>query len=193
MHKKRDGLMQMEMVLTVMASDRPGIVETLADVVAACDGNWVDSAMSRLGGQFAGILRLTIEKDKVAGMEKALQALKQDGFVISVCKDTGKDTGKGSAQAPLAVKGRKAYFEVVGQDHKGIVRDVSKVLADNNVNVDELRTQIFSGSMTGEHMFSAEADIVLPDGLEMEDLCEQLENLASDLMVDVKMCSIKGK
>jgi len=107
MHKKRDGLMQMEMVLTVMASDRPGIVETLADVVAACDGNWVDSAMSRLGGQFAGILRLTIEKDKVAGMEKALQALKQDGFVISVCKDTGKDTGKGSAQAPLAVSRRE--------------------------------------------------------------------------------------
>ena len=82
---------------------------------------------------------------------------------------------------------------MIGQDHKGIVRDVSKVLADNKVNVDELRTHIFEGSMTGEHMFSAEADIVLPDGLEMEQLCEQLEDLASDLMVDVKMCSIKGK
>jgi len=179
--------MQMEMVLTVMASDRPGIVELLADVVASYDGNWVDSAMSRLGGEFAGILRIEIEEGKVAGLEKALAALGEDGISISVRKNT--EVGV-SIEVP---KGRKAYFEVIGQDHKGIVRDVSKVLADNKVNVDELRTRVFDGSMTGEHMFSAEADIVLPDGLEMEQLCEQLEDLASDLMVDVKMCSVKGK
>lgn len=179
--------MQMEMVLTVMATDRPGIVELLADVVASYDGNWVDSAMSRLGGEFAGILRIHIDDGKVAGLEKALEALSEDGIGISVRRDTAVN------ETDASKLGRKAYFEVIGQDHKGIVRDVSKVLADNQVNVDELRTHIFTGSMTGEHMFSAEADIELPDGLEMGELCEQLENLASDLMVDVKMCSVKGK
>ncbi len=179
--------MQMEMVLTVIATDRPGIVELLADVVASYEGNWVDSAMSRLGGEFAGILRIEIDESKVAGLEKALEALHEDGFIISVRKDKTKKV------SVAATSGRKAYFEVIGQDHKGIVRDVSRVLADNKVNVDELRTHVFTGSMTGEHMFSAEADIVLPDGLEMEQLCEQLEDLASDLMVDVKMCSIRGK
>ncbi len=179
--------MQMEMVLTVMASDRPGIVELLADVVASYEGNWVDSAMSRLGGEFAGILRIEVSEDRVAGLEKALSALAEDGISISVRKSG--QAGKG--EPPL--KGRKAYFEVIGQDHKGIVRDVSRVLADNKVNVDELRTRVFEGSMTGEHMFSAEADIILPDGLEMDRLCEQLEDLASDLMVDVKMCSVRGK
>ena len=179
--------MQMEMVLTVMASDRPGIVELLAHVVASYDGNWVDSAMSRLGGEFAGILRIELDDAKAAGLEKALEALADDGIAISVRRNTA--AGERQTVDPE----RKAYFEVVGQDHKGIIRDVSKVLADNKVNVDELRTHIFTGSMTGEHMFSAEADIVLPDGLEMGQLCEQLEDIAGDLMVDVKMCSIKGK
>ncbi len=179
--------MQMELVLTIMAKDRPGIVELLADVVASYDGNWVDSAMSRLGGEFAGILRLELDDKKAPGLEKALEALAEDGISISV-----RQSSKALVDSQEN-KGRKAYFEVTGQDHKGIVRDVSRVLADNKVNVDELRTHIFTGSMTGEHMFSAEADIVLPDGLEMEQLCEQLEDLASDLMVDVKMCSIKGK
>lgn len=179
--------MQMEMVLTIMASDRPGIVELLADVVASYDANWIDSAMSRLGGEFAGILRIELDDSKAGGLEKALEALGEDGITITVHKNS---QGSGSSERNT---GRKAYFEVIGQDHKGIVRDVSKVLADNKVNVDELRTHIFTGSMTGEHMFSAEADIVLPEGLEMEQLCEQLEDLASDLMVDVKMCSIKGK
>ncbi|MCP4935576.1 MAG: amino acid-binding protein [bacterium] len=179
--------MQMELVLTVMAKDRPGIVELLADVVTSYDGNWVDSAMSRLGGEFAGILRVTLDEDKAPGLEKALDALHEDGISISM-RETSATSFSEQAET-----GRKAYFEVTGQDHKGIVRDVSRVLADNKVNVDELRTHIFEGSMTGEHMFSAEADIVLPDGLEMDQLCEKLEDLASDLMVEVKMCSVKEK
>ena len=179
--------MQVQMVLTVMASDRPGIVELLADVVASHGGNWIDSAMSRLGGEFAGILRIELEEGRVDELEKALATLHKDGISISVRKSTR------AAREPEISKGRKAYFEVIGQDHKGIVRDVSKVLADNKVNVDELRTHVFEGSMTGEHMFSAEADIVLPDNMEMDELCEKLEDLASDLMVEVKMCSIRGK
>ncbi len=175
--------MRTELIVTVMATDRPGIVELLADVVASYEGNWVDSAMSRLGGEFAGILRITIEDAKVAGLEKALEALGEDGITILSRKGTVRS----------AVKSQTAYVEVVGQDHQGIVRDLSKVFADNNVNVDELRTKIFDGPMSGEHMISAEAEIVLPEGLELDQLCEQLEDLAGDLMVDVKTCSTKDK
>ncbi len=60
--------MQMEMVLTIMASDRPGIVELLSDIVASYEGNWVDSAMSRLGGEFAGILRIELDESKAADL-----------------------------------------------------------------------------------------------------------------------------
>ena len=175
--------MQTELILTIMATDRPGIVELLADVVASYEGNWVESAMSRLGGEFAGILRITIADAKVAGLEKALKTLAEDGITILSRKGT----------ITTAVKSQTAYVEVVGQDHQGIVRDLSKVFADNKVNVDKLRTKIFDGPMSGEHMFSAEADIVLPKGLELDELCEQLEDLAGDLMVDVKMCSIKDE
>ena len=173
--------MQMEMVLTVIAKDRPGVVEVLADVIAAYGGNWVDSAMSRLGGEFAGILRITIDEDRAAGLEQAFDALREDGIHTTIRK--GQVTEKST--------GRTAYFEVVGQDHTGIVRDISRVLAENRVNVDELRTHVFTGSMTGENMFSAEADIQLPDGLELDELCQKLESIASDLMIDIKMCSGK--
>jgi glycine cleavage system regulatory protein len=175
--------MQMEMVLTVMADDRPGIVEKLAEVIAAHDGNWVDSAMSRLGGEFAGILRITLDDSRAEALERALAALQQsDGIAVAVRKGAVSD----------ARTGRAAYFEVVGQDHVGIVRDISRVLAENRVNVDELRTQVFTGSMTGQPMFSAEADIVLPDGLPLQELCEKLESVAGDLMVDIKLCGIRG-
>ena len=43
--------MPVELVLTAIARDRPGIVEALADVVTRHSGNWVDSSMARLGGE----------------------------------------------------------------------------------------------------------------------------------------------
>jgi glycine cleavage system regulatory protein len=42
------------MVLTAIARDRPGVVESLADLITAHLGNWVESSMAQLGGEFAG-------------------------------------------------------------------------------------------------------------------------------------------
>lgn len=42
-----------DLVLTLIGPDRPGLVEAVADTIAARGGNWVESRMARLGGQFA--------------------------------------------------------------------------------------------------------------------------------------------
>ena len=52
--------MPVEMVLTIISKDRPGLVQTLAQVIADHSGNWIDSSMARLGGEFAGILRVDV-------------------------------------------------------------------------------------------------------------------------------------
>ena len=39
--------------------------------------------------------------------------------------------------------------------------------------------------MNGAPLFSAEADIVLPKGLSRERLCDALEAIAHDIMVDI--------
>jgi glycine cleavage system regulatory protein len=41
--------------------------------------------------------------------------------------------------------------------------------------------------MSGEAMFQAQADVVLPDGLAIEDLRDALELIAHDLMVDIAL------
>ena len=47
-----------DLVLTLIGPDRPGLVEAVAEVVAAHGGNWLESRMARLAGKFAGILRI---------------------------------------------------------------------------------------------------------------------------------------
>ena len=40
--------------MTIIGPDRTGLVESVARVVAEHGGNWLESRMSRLGGEFAG-------------------------------------------------------------------------------------------------------------------------------------------
>jgi glycine cleavage system regulatory protein len=56
--------MQISLVLTLIAADRTGLVESVARVVAECGGNWLESRMCKLGGEFAGILRIEIPSEK---------------------------------------------------------------------------------------------------------------------------------
>ena len=42
--------MQVSLVMTVIGKDRPGLVDTMARLVAEHDGNWLESRMCRLGG-----------------------------------------------------------------------------------------------------------------------------------------------
>jgi len=48
-------------------------------------------------------------------------------------------------------------------------------------------TEVFPGSMTGEPMFTARAVVVLPEGLSTDELREQLERIANDIMVDLTL------
>jgi len=52
------------LVLTVIGPDRPGLVESLSQAIAQQEGNWLESRMARMAGQFAGILRVNIEEER---------------------------------------------------------------------------------------------------------------------------------
>ncbi|MCC2113431.1 MAG: amino acid-binding protein [Hyphomicrobiales bacterium] len=170
--------MAVELVLTVIARDRPGLVETVADVVAVHGGNWIDSAMARLGGEFAGILRITVPDGAVAGLEEALGRLKEKDISV-IWRSSG-----GEADAAGA---KRARLSVIGQDHTGIVRDVTAALARVSVSVDRLNTTVFPGAMSGAPMFVAEAEIVVPDDVDLDDLRDALERIANDIMVEVEL------
>ena len=80
-------------------------------------------------------------------------------------------------------------LELVGADHPGILRDVSRVLAGRRVNVEELTTERGDAPMGGQPLFRATALLVLPSDLGIDVLRSDLESIAADLMVDVTLAS----
>ena len=67
--------MQIPLVMTLIGPDRTGLVESVARTVAEHGGNWLESRMCRLGGEFAGILRIEIPAEKKAPLLAALEKI----------------------------------------------------------------------------------------------------------------------
>jgi len=167
--------MQTSLVMTVIAPDRPGLVESISGVIGEHEGNWLESRMSRLGGQFAGILRVELPAAKESGFIAALQALEAHGVTLVVHPDP----------SPERAGGELHLLEVVGHDRPGIVRQISHALARHGVNVEELSSEVSSAPMSGELLFQARAKVRLPDGCDPEVLRQELERIAADLIVEL--------
>jgi glycine cleavage system regulatory protein len=166
--------MQIPLVMTIIGPDRTGLVEAVARAVAGHGGNWLESRMCRLGGEFAGILRVEVPTDKKAALLEALQKI--SGLTVSV------HSGETKASA---VGARETKMEIIGQDRPGIVREISAALARAGVNVEEFSSEVISGPMSGETLFKASARLQLPENCDLLSLRMELEKIAADLLVDV--------
>jgi glycine cleavage system regulatory protein len=177
-HANQEEMVSTSLVLTVIGPDRPGLVESLSQVVASHQGSWLESRMARLAGQFAGILRTSVPEEQVDAFTRALQSLESAGLHVGVAR---------SQPTPVASDVRELRLEIIGSDRPGIVHEISEALADRNINVDELRTEIMSAPMSGELLFLANAELLVPVDLSLDLLRKDLEALAHELMVDVDL------
>jgi len=140
--------------------------------------------MSRLGGQFAGILRVEVPVQRQAALAQALAALAPQGLSVVSHADP---PGTASQQQASVV------LEFVGQDRPGIVRQISHALARHGVNVEELSTECASAPMSGETLFKAQARLFVPPDCDLTVLRQELEKIAADLVVDVSLQPIQSK
>ena len=174
--------MQRMLVMTVIGPDRTGLVDSVAGLVTEHGGNWLESRMSRLGGHFAGILRVEVPEDKEPQLAAALQKLQSRGLTVVVHPDEPK------AAPPSA---RLSVLEIVGQDRPGIVRQISHALASFGVNVEELHTECSSAAMSGETLFKARATLSIPDSCDASQIRRQLEKIAEDLIIEISLAELR--
>jgi glycine cleavage system regulatory protein len=170
--------MKTSLVMTVLREDRPGLVEELSAAIAAHGGNWAESRMASLAGQFAGILRIEIDAAQAPALRAALERLRHDGFVITI--------HTGSAQAPAGDRSA-VRLQVLGHDQPGIVKRITAIVRALNINIDELETEFTAAPHSAEPLFKACALLAVPPGVSLDALRDDLERLSADLMVDIKL------
>jgi glycine cleavage system regulatory protein len=164
-------------ILTVIGDDRPGLVSALSAPITAHGASWENSQMSRLAGKFAGIVMVVVADERLEGLLADLTALEDQGLQVTVERTA----------EPLARESLRLHLELLGADHPGIVAEISSSLAGRGVSIEELATEVREAPMAGGTLFEARAVLDAPPTTSIDGLRSMLEELADELMVEIKL------
>ncbi|MGB0776323.1 MAG: glycine cleavage system protein R [Akkermansiaceae bacterium] len=167
--------MSKTIVLSIHAHDRPGIMSRLSNTIADNGGNWLESRMARLAGQFAGIVRVELE-ESTESFTKKLQPLEEEGIHV-IALDEGD-----LSDYPYT---HCIRVDIFGNDRPGIVGQLTKTISSAGANIEELNSKIESAAMSGHPVFHATGTVCLPDNIDDQELVEAIENLSDDLTVEI--------
>jgi glycine cleavage system regulatory protein len=168
-------------LITVTCPDRPGIVERVTEVVVAHGANWEASRMARLGGEFAGIVLVSVAEQHADALAHSLRDLADDQMTVAV---------RGTRPSPTVAAGlRSCQFQLTGADHEGIVHTVAAYLASQGINVEDMETDIVAAPVTASPLFRMVARLQVPEQLTFAQLRVNLADIAEDLGVDIEIAT----
>jgi glycine cleavage system transcriptional repressor len=167
------------LVITVTCPDRPGIVEQVTEVVVAHGGNWEASRMTRLGGEFAGIVLVSIVAQHADALAESLRGMTDDRMTVMV---------KRTQLPALEAVGTNSYqFRLTGADHEGIVHTVASYLASRGINVEDMETDVEAAPITASPLFRMSARLDVPEQVPLERLRADLADIGEELGVDIEI------
>lgn len=168
------------LVLTCMGPDRPGLVGQLSDTVAAHGANWEECQMSRLAGQFVGILSLRVPGEQMDALMRALGHIEPIQITIQQSKEEPVATVSSTQMFQLQIEGR---------DQPGLLRDISKILLQKKIDLAGLKTMFHTSEPDSDSKaswFTAQASLSIPASFDISILQSALEGLSKDLQVTLQ-------
>ena len=162
-------------LISVLGDDKPGLLDSLSEIIVSNDGDWIESNMSTVEAKFAGILRVNVPSKNASKLMKELTSSKL-GLQIA-CEET----------APVTFSDFKSYnIELIGQNHVGIINKLSHVLTyELKANVEGIKTEIIDTSMSDEQLFKAQITLHLPKSVDERLIKDKLELIADEMMVEI--------
>ncbi len=166
------------LVAVVIGADRPGIVRLLSDRAERHGASWAASHLSRIAGEFAGVIHFEVAPDRADALAEALRGLESSGLRVVVSRSAG-------AVPPAGQRG--VSLTLVGADRIGIVSQLTQLLADRGVSIEHLHTEVVGDDTTGKKTFRVDAQLLVATASSDDDLRQALGGLASEMRVDIAL------
>lgn len=172
-------------LINASGKDRPGIVAGLTQVLYGLGGNIEDSTMTRLGGEFAMMLIVSVPA-AVSGpkLQKEFRSLEKKLSLRVESQPVSAALAHGPRAEP------QYLISVYGADRPGIIFQVAQALAKRRVSITDLQTQ--SITRGGSSLYVLLLEIRIPAGLDMDDLRSELDRLRQSLQVELTLQDIEA-
>ncbi len=177
--------MTKNLVITLIGKDEIGIVDKVTNMILKYQGNVVESKMARLGGEFAMLLQVDANADKMKTLEETIVKLEDEGYQVFYKETTDEATDKFKGWLPYEI-------EVTGADHEGIIHNVTHRLVENGINIESVDTKTASAPMSGTALFTMNAVVLAPPKKTIHAWAEDLDEVAAEMNVDIEIFNYRG-
>ena len=161
-------------ISTVSGPSTPGIIKALAQTTRDHGGEWLASKVMKLDGQFSALMKVSIEAENVKPLKAALsEEFSQLHFLNS------------DAAGPTNEQSTSIDLEVDCKDREGLTRDISNIIFNLDLIVQNLEFNRFPVSALGESVFSAKLTVGVPEGTSALAVAEEIEAISEDMRVNV--------
>ena len=175
--------MPKNVVLTLTGRDKIGIVDSVTSVISKREGNVEASRMTRLGGEFAMLMLVSVPDKEFANLDQDFQQLRGEGYQLTLLQ-TEDDSKKYAGWLPYEI-------EVTGADHEGIIHEISHHLATQGINIENMDTSSAPAPMSGTPLFTMKGVVLVPPKLNFHVWSDALEEIGDNLNVNVKVGMVK--
>jgi glycine cleavage system transcriptional repressor len=177
--------MARKFLLTAFSKDRPGIVADLSRVIYENGYNLEESSMTNLAGEFAILLLLSTtainEDDAEETLSTECRRLEREKGITAFIRPINQE--KEERKSDLL---RKTIY-VEGLDQAGIVYKVSRFLAENDINITTLNTEMRLSPESGATIYAMTILVEIPSQLSLKTLKDGLGGIGDELNVDVTL------
>lgn len=168
--------------MAAIGRDRPGIVADLSECVYACGCNLEDASMTMLGSEFATLMLVSgTGEDLRDRLYEATKRLEWERHVTVFLRPVQPPSSAGAERSTAAT------LSAVGVDKAGIVAGISRVLADHEVLIVDLRGEIRPVAQSGTPLYTLATRLQVPDAASREQLTADLEEVAARLGIEISL------
>jgi glycine cleavage system transcriptional repressor len=163
--------MESHQIISLIARDRPGIVDEVSRIIAAENCNIDESRAAHLGGDFALMTLISGEGKAAETAAAKVRAWAEKAEMTAVTRRTTRPVGRPGAAAEIGIE---------APDRQGIVNRVTHFLAERGANVETLETEVRPAPFSGTPIFSMQVKVSASDKLPLDELRRVLDSIARD-------------
>jgi len=178
--------MQRNFVLTLTGPDRIGIVERVTGLLLNRSGNVETSRMARLGGEFAVLMLVTMPTEQCAALDEDLASLIAQGYKVTTTQAEQTYAESHPDWLPY-------HIEAQGADHEGIIHQIAQYLSQRGINIESMDSETFSAPISGSPLITMTAEVVVPPSLAEQAWEAGLENLGSQLNLEITVSKLTSE
>lgn len=176
----------MNIVLTLTGPDRIGIVDEVTRILLEAGGNVETSRMTRLGGEFAILMLVSIPPEGLAGLDGNIAAFAEQGYKVTTSQTSLSYAERFPGWLPCQI-------EIRGADHEGIVHEIAHILSQRGISIESMDTGTARAPINGMPLFMMTAAVIVPPGLPGRDWEEELNDAGERLGVEIRVTGPKKK